>query len=323
MLGRWALLLGLLWLVTGAPLKAEPLPAGDVTAAAAPVARRQRLHDCVQRASPRLRGIEALRAACPEIGTDLEDLGLDALLPEDWKARVSPRAVADLTMLADRYALQSAHVPPSASRLQSIARLLEPAPSSVSWWQRLRSWIASWLGSDRNRWPDWLRSLANWRSGRIILLFGSIALVLAATVAVIVIELRAAGRIGARRQPRLPKRPVMAAGNIDGPSISLADVEAAPESLRPAILLRLLVSALTRSRRLDRDSVMTCRELITAARFDNTAQHEIFASVALLAERVVYGDPRGVPAPPNPDLLASAGGLYRELVEVPAQQTTA
>jgi len=309
--GRRALLLGLLWLVTGVPLKAEPL------------APRQRLHDCVQRATPRLRGIEALRAACPEIGTDLEDLGLDAFLPEDWRARVSPRSVADLTMLAERYALQSAHVPPSASRLQSIARLLEPAPSSVSWWQRLRSWIASWLGSDRNRWPDWLRALANWRSGRLILLYGSIALLLVGTVAVIVIELRAAGRIGARRQPSLSRRPVMAATNLDEPSIALADVDAAPESLRPAILLRLLVSALTRSRRLDRDSVMTCRELITAARFDNTAQREIFASVALLAECVVYGDPRRGPALPPPDLLASAGGLYRELVGVPGNVTAA
>jgi len=311
MLGRWAPLLGLLWLVTGAPLKAEQL------------APRQRLHDCLQRASPQLRGIEALRADCPEIGTDLGDLGLDALLPEDWKGRISPRAAADLAMLADRYAQQSARVAPSASRLQAIARDLHAPPPAVTWWQRLRSWIASWLGSDRNRWPDWLRSLAHWHSAGIILLYGCIVLVLVGAVAVLVIELRAARLIGAGRQPRLPRRLVMEATGSDESTISLSDVEAAPESLRPAILLRLLVTALASSRRLDRDSIMTCRELITAARFDNKGQREIFASVALLAEQVLYGDPRRTPALPNPDLLGSAGGLYRELVEVPAQQTTA
>jgi hypothetical protein len=307
--GRWALLLGLLWLVTGAPLKADPLA-------------RQRLHDCAQRASPQLRGIEALRADCPEIGADLEDLEIAALLPEDWKARISPRAVADLTVLADRYARQSVRVAPGASRLQAIARNLQAPATSVSWWQRLRSWLASWLGSDRNRWPDWLRSLTHWHAAMMALLYGCMALLVAGVVAVLVIELRAAGLIGARRQPRLSRGSVMEAAGSDAPEISFADVEAAPVGLRPAILLRLLVTALTCARRLERDSIMTCRELITAARFDNAGQREIFARVALSAEQVLYGDPRHAPVPPDPDLLGSADGLYRELVGVPAQRTT-
>lgn len=307
--GRWALLLGLLWLVTCVPLKADPLA-------------RQRLDNCSQRASPQLRGIEKLRADCPEIGVDLEDLGVAALLPEDWKARISPRAVADLTVLADRYAQQSVRVAPGAPRLQAIARNLQAPATSVTWWQRLRSWIASWLGSDRNRWPDWLRSLTHWHAAMMLLLYGCMALLVGGVVAVVVIELRAAGLIGARRQSRLPRRSVMEATDSGAPEISLADVEAAPVSLRPAILLRLLVTALTDARRLERDSIMTCRELITAARFDNTGQREIFARIALLAEQVLYGDPRHAPAPPEPDLLGSAGGLYKELVGVPAQPAT-
>jgi hypothetical protein len=307
--GRWALLLGLLWLVTGAPLKADP-------------AARQRLHDCAQRASPGLRGIETLRADCPEIATDIGDLGVAALLPEDWKARISPRAVADLTMLADRYAQQTVRVAPGAPRLQAIARNLQAPATSVTWWQRLRSWFASWLGSERNRWPDWLRSLIHWHAAMLVLLYGCIALVEVGVVAVLIIELRAAGLRGARRRPHSPRRSVMEATDNGEPKVSLADVEAAPANLRPAILLRLLVTALTGAHRLERDSIMTCRELITAAHFDNTCQRDIFASVALLAEQVLYGDPRHPPALPDSDLLGSAGGLYRELVGVPAQPTT-
>ena len=124
---RCALLLGLLCLATGTPPKADPLASSEP------------LHDCLQKASPRLRGIEALRAICPEIGPAVDELGLNALLPEDWKANISARAVGDLTALASRYSQTTPHALPSAARLQAIAGLLEPPPSAATWWERFRS----------------------------------------------------------------------------------------------------------------------------------------------------------------------------------------
>ena len=99
------------------------------------------------------------------------------------------------------------------------------------------------------------------------------------------------------------------------------DIDLAPEHLRPVILLRLLVTALTGCHRLERDGVLTCRELISAARFDTPAQRDIFTSVALSAEQVLYGDPRHCAAPLHPDLLESARGLYGQLVTAPAEQS--
>ena len=308
---RCALLLGLLCLATGTPPKADPRVS------------REPLHDCLQRASPRLRGIEALRAVCPEIGPAVEGLGLDALLPEDWKAHISARAMGDLTALADRYTQTTPRALPSPVRLQAIAGLLEPPPAEASWWERLRSWLASRLDFDRIRWPGWLRSLTG-HSGAVFFFYGSICLVVIAAAAMVVVELRAAGVSGVwRRRARSAQRPIE--GEVGGGESlpGLTDVETAAEHLRPALLLRLLVTALTRAHRLEREAIMTCRELITAARFDNAAQRETFERVALLAEQGLYGDPKRALAPLSPELLSNAGGLYRELVAVSAEQPAA
>jgi hypothetical protein len=82
----------------------------------------------------------------------------------------------------------------------------------------------------------------------------------------------------------------------------------------------VLVAALTKSRRLERDRDLTCRELITAARFDTTAQREIFASVALRAEQILYGDSERAPTLNDQKLGQSARALYGELLAAPAGQ---
>lgn len=312
---RCALLLGLSWLATGTPLKADPRVSSE------PV------HDCLRQASPDLRGIEALRAVCPNIDRELEQLGVRGLLPEDWKAHVSARAVEDLTVLASRYSRPTPGQPtpgaqPSSARLQAIARLLQPPPSAAPWWERLRSWLASRLNLDQSRWPEWLRSFTGWRSGAVFFFYGSIILVLIAAVAVVVTEVRAAGVSGAwRRRARSQTTPVKEDARAEEPG--LTDVETAPEHLRPALLLRLLVTALSRAHRIEREAVMTCRELITAARFDNAAQREVFSNVALMAERGLYGDPRRATALPSAELLSNASGLYRELTAASAGQPAA
>ncbi len=307
---RCALLLGLLCLgTTGTPLKADPRAA------------REALHDCLQRAKPGLRGFEALRAACPEVGPTVEALGFGALLPEDWKTNINAGAVGDLTALADRYTRTTARELPSPARLQAIAKVLEPPPSSATWWERLRSWLMSRLDFDRNRWPDWLRSLAGWRSGAVFFFYGAIGLVVIAAVAVVVVELRAAGVSGGWRRRTRSQRGLLKEDAGAGDSLpGLNEVDAAAEHLRAAILLRLLVAALTRAHRLEREAIMTCRELIAAARFDNAAQREIFASVALLAEQGLYGDPRRGTAL-SAELLSNGSGLYRQLVTAFAEHS--
>lgn len=307
---RWwrALLPGLLVLAAGTPLRADPLTARTV------------LNQCAQHVDAKRRGIEVLRAECPGVDAALEDLGLVVLLPSDWKKWISPRALADLSVLEERYDQQGSGSSLDPAGLRTIAQRLSPPPSSGSWWERFKTWLASWLESDRNRWPDWMRYLPNLGVGARYFVYGSAALLLIAVAAVIAVELRAAGMLGLRRRRARPGRPSAGAPALMEASVSPTDLDATPEHLRSVILLRLLVAALTRSHRIERDGVLTCRELIRAARFDTPTQRDIFASVALSAERVLYGDPRRTPVPLHGDLVSGARTLYGELVAAAAEQ---
>jgi hypothetical protein len=301
---RWwrALLPGLLVLAAGAPLRADP------------VAARTVLKQCTEHAAATRRGIEALRAECPQVATALADLGLDALLPANWKKRISPAALTDIGILEQRYSQPPGGSTLSSASLRTIAQHLSQPPAFGSWWERFKTWLASWLASDRNRWPDWMRYLPNLGAGARYFVYGAVALLVIAAVAVIVVELRAAGVGGARQRRTRRKRPAIAGPTFVAGAVFPTDLEAAPEHLRAVVLLRLLVTALNRSQRIERDGVLTCRELIRAARFDTPMQREIFSSVALSAERVLYGDPRTPPGPLQSDLLSGARGLYGELV---------
>ena len=309
MRGPCALLLVILGLAVGAPLRADSPGAREVIRA------------CAQRAKPDVVGMDALRAGCPTLAQAIEDLGLAAHLPRDWKKQVSAGDLADWSALADRYDGSAAPVPlPDSSRLQTIARFLRPPPALPNWWERFKTWVGSWLDPVRGQWPDWLRWPTRWRPGKA-LLYGVIILVLIAAAVVIAMELRAAGVFGEGRRRRTPlKRSATATPTNSVHWREPEEIDEPLEQLRPERLLRLLVTALTKSHRLERDRDLTCRELITAARFDTTAQREIFASVALLAEQMLYGDPQRAPTLNDRKLGQSARGLYGELLAAPAGQ---
>jgi len=311
MRGPCALLLVILGLAAGAPLRADSLTAREV------------VRDCAQRAKPDLVGMDALRADCPTLAKAIEDLGLAAHLDENWKKRVTARALSDWSALAERYDRAAAPVPSQdSSRLQTIARLLRPPEPPPTWWERLKTWIRNWLDPEHGQWPAWLRWPTQWRPGNG-LLYSLAALVLIAALVVIAIELRAAGVIGTgRRRRTLAKRPATNTYTAPEPLADPMLLQEIGGPLRPERLLRLLVTALTKSHRLERDRDLTCRELITAAQFDTPAQREIFSTVALLAEQTLYDDPSRAPAVTEATLGQSARGLYGELLAAPTGQLT-
>jgi hypothetical protein len=303
MRGACALLLVTLGIAAGAPLKAGT------------PAARQVIRECAQRAKPDLVGMDALRPECPTLATAIDDLGLAAHLPQDWKKQVTADALADWSALADRYEGSTAPLRlPDSSRLQTIARFLQPPPEPPNWWERFKTWVGSWFDPERGRWPDWLRWPSQWRPGNAIL-YGVVSLVLIAAAIVIAIELRAAGVFGGGRRRRASPRRAATATPANSPHWQEPEgIDELVEQLRPEHMLRALVAALTKSHRLEHDRDLTCRELITAARFDTTAQREIFARVALLAEQMLYGDPRRAPALNDRKLGQSVRGLYGELL---------
>src|SRR5579871_4916430 len=143
MRGRWIVLLLML------PQWAAAAPESDAPNAAL-FGAAHTLVECAQHASPDTQGLHALGTVCPGIESATRTLGLDALLPSGWAVRISARALADLGVLAERYALPAPQLTPIAPRLRAIATGLKPpeAPAGpLSWWQRLKAWIAHWLES--------------------------------------------------------------------------------------------------------------------------------------------------------------------------------
>jgi hypothetical protein len=214
------------------------------------------------------------------------------------------RAAADTRELATLHPI----CPANAARLKAIAAALQPPAEPLSWGRRFNAWIAQWFEANRT-WPSWLRP--RWAPGDhlwSVLMYTLAGAVVLGAVAVVAIEVRAAGVLG-RRDGRRRRNPV--AGSVPVSTHQwpeLTDIEAAPLAERPVLVLRLLVAALARSHRLERDRSLTCRELITAARFDSAAQREQFMGFALLAERALYEAPLREGSPSTFGASAHGGG---------------
>lgn len=264
------------------------------------------LEACVEQAGASLRGLEALGEACPGIDVAIEDLHLDAQLPADWQQHVSTGALSDWCALADRYDPRGpAARLPEPARLQDIARgLPRQVIRQPTLWEQARAWFRAWLDKHFNG-QGTQRVLS-------VLVLGLLGLAVLGAAVIVYVELRASGvrvrRAGwrqlARPDTQMPQAPQ------EPPGIDLA---AAPPRLRPVLLLRMLVTVLTRARRLEDERVLTCRELVSSARFDVEGQRERFAALTVLAERGLYGDPLKEPLPHQDAVLAEARPLEAQL----------
>lgn len=265
-------------------------------------------------------GPEAIRAACPGIDQAVARLDLGPLLPAGWPKKASPASCADLDVLVQRYAGRPSSTVPTASDLQTLARgLQQPQSSSDSFWKRVEAWLRRRLAPAQGL-LKWFRSLPGWNvrsSSRTALLVATSVLILLGVATFIVFELRAAGLIGAdRRTSSRVRRRFARARKAGGAAQRGGDVEPVHAPDRPVLALRMLMDALRRSRRIERDGGLTCRELVARAVFDTVGQREGFATVALLAERELYG-PDGSPIDMPDELRVSVQALYDQLLAAP------
>lgn len=269
-----------------------------------------------------LRGdaLDALRAACPGIDHAAARLDIGPLLPAGWQKKASPTSCADLDALVQRYAGRSSSAAPAVSDLRTLALALQkPQSSADPFWKRIFAWL-------RHRFAPvegllkWFRSLPGWNVGassRFAVLLGTSVLILLGAAAFIVYELRAAGLIGAGRHPSSRvRRRIARTRKAAGAGQRERDPELTYALDRPVLALRMLMDALRRSRRIERDGGLTCRELVARALFDTAGQRDGFAQVALLAERELYG-PDGSAVELPDELRVSAQALYGQLLAAP------
>jgi len=265
------------------------------------------MRDCAQTASPVLSGIKSLEAACPQLADALAALGLDEVLADGWRVRMSAYALRDLIGLQERYTGSKWRASPNTASLPEILEALkrEQTPKPESWWSSITSWLKEWLAqSDSslarwlNRWLDWVARAQPSRPLLTVITYCLGILVVFAAIVVVLRELKAAGvlRRGARHAVARSRTPVRGAAGTGMVQMPMAD------SL--AELLRLLVARLLQTGRLKADRSLTHRELIARSAFDSESQRSAFAGVASAAERLLYG-PKG--AAPELGLVIEQG----------------
>jgi hypothetical protein len=238
------------------------------------------------------KGLEAIKPLCPDLERALSDSGLAEQLGAEWQKGLDRTQLDNLQWLMQRYASREQSTGPDAGSLADIVHQLRVVQTKPSWWDRFLAWLRHLLEPTQNAAPSWLERLLTalsrapqwlWTAIRYI---GTVVIVL--MIAVMVWrEVRIAREASRRAQPR-ERGQALALGQRKA-AVSLADLDAAPLTDRPVLLLRLLVQSLLASGRLSNDRSLTHGELIARGRFDDDEQQRRFARVSRLAERRIYG----------------------------------
>lgn len=298
---RWKLGLALLAISIAGPLSAQPLSAQGM------------ISRCASQADTRLTGLSALRKVCPDLEPALGQLGLNALLPSGWRTTLTAGGLTDLGTLLQRYAGSPPSRPPRSAVLRSIATALVPATPPPTWSEQVRAWIQHWI----DVLFQWLQSLhpsaAHPQLARAII-YCLVALLLGA---VLLLAFALGSLIRQRHLSARPRGEPVAADFMDPAAAQSDDSDWTRLRDQPTRILRLLVEALTRAHRLERDRHLTCRELEAQARLDTETEREGFARLARLAERELYGPPGSTVLPE--DILRDMRMLHARLLAAAVQ----
>ena len=252
---------------------------------------------------------------------------MGTLLPPDWEQKASPTTLADLDALAERYAGRPPSSLPAASDLRAAALRLqqpEPAGSSASVWERFKGWLQRQLALAAQL-LKWLFPKSSGTAGpslQEVLLIAATVLLLLVIAAFVIAKLRAAGTPDAGRPKQSERRRRRAAVRRTTAAAGIGSVASSAALDRPVLALQMLIEALRRSRRIEKDGNLTCREVVTRAVFDTQGQREGFARIALLAERELYG-PRGASIRLPDELRPALQALCAQLSAAPATRSAA
>jgi hypothetical protein len=269
---------------------------------------RQVLDDCVESVAVDVIGMTALEEECPGLEHALSELGLDPFIADEQWNSIGAYGLMTLQSMEQRYREPPAAPAVKTDSLKSVLdEITEPvrAEQPLTWFERFKRWLRDLLGrqdAGDDSWLNWLEGYELSETARSILFYGSVILVVALALAVIINEVRVARR-GRRRRDRT-QVPGAGTGLSDLAAARSLDLDGASRSERPSILLQMLVATLVKTGRLQAERSLTHRELTARAKFDNSDQRESFRRVAQLAERVVYG---GDETPAELDEIVQAG----------------
>lgn len=263
-------------------------------------------------------GYERIVVRCPALAPSLERSGWAAWLPAGWKEARNELSAGSLAELRTLVARELAAPVPGGPR-PSVAHLNEvlmglggPGHRNDSLWARFRAWLRTVV--DRNHKPgegSWLDRMIQ-RSGRSqtaveLLIYGGLCLVVLLAGLIVVNELRAAGFVRSRKRERAARSQAQA---VAPARLSWADVDRVPLSDKPRLLLELVVSQLTATRRLPPAGAMTVLELTRCVQLDEAVDRERLQELARAAERTRFSA-----ASLAPQAVEAAVAQGRELLQ--------
>ena len=307
-MARW--LLALLFVAAGAPAAQTRDALGA-------------LDDCLGQLDRGLDiGYARISARCPELTPSLLASPWAAWLPADWNKPDNQLSAQGLSELRDLLAREAA---PAAAGHQLhvervaavLARVTAAQAPQAGWWARCKQWLRELFTPRPSQERGWRGLLAGIHLApglKQAIVWGSLALVMAFAVAVLLNELRLAGLL--RRRQRVTRAACAAdAGRI---ALTLAEIERASVAAQPALLLDCIAMRLAEQDRLPPARAFTAQEVARRARLSDEADRARLTELAAVCERVRFSG-RTV----APEAVAAALARGRELLSTLAMAAMA
>jgi len=282
-------------------LMSHPVRSGDISTEAA----RGAIDTCIGRLNPETDiGYERVAARCPDLARRLDEAGLSAWLPRDWKKPGNDLSQGGLRDLGNLLALQGhdSTVSPARAHQPDVSHLAAvlagfargDAAEGHGWWARTKAWLRDVFERREEEDDSWFSHVVgqNGLSQTVIELVSYVALALVVVLAVVIVanELRMDGVLGRSWRPRRRAAALVESerGGVDVPTWD--DVQRAVPAQRPRMLLELIASRLTEEGRLPQSRGLTVRELTRLARLSDEADRQRLSELARMSERMRFSN---------------------------------
>ncbi len=258
-------------------------------------------------------GYVRISARCPELAPSLLASPWAAWLPADWNKPDNQLSAQGLSELRDLLAREAA--PAAAGRELHVgqvgavlARVTAAQPAQAGWWSRFRQWLRELFTprpSQERGWRGLFDDIHLAQGLKQTIVWGSLGLVIALAVAVLLNELRLAGLLR-RRQRVTHAASVTDVGRL---GLTLAEIERASLAAQPALLFDCIAARLAEQDRLPPARAFTAQEVARRARLADEADRVRLAELAAVCERVRFSGHAVAP-----QAVAAAVARGRELL---------